>query len=264
MSLVKLPHRQFLTAARRARASTGLQLGGRRQRGQSTVEFVVAALALLPLFIAVPLLGKYLDLFQTTEAASRYVAFEGVARNSSSGWKTDAELSLEVRRRFFSTSNAPIKTGDAAGDFVAHRNPVWTDHTGKPLIAKFEDDVTVATTVSGKNAIPSTAPFRGWLGLSHDNWYSGAVTVNMADSPLVPTMATTRRTVLLADAWTARNNAQVRNRIEDGGLGVYPIGQAKALVDLIGLIPPTVNDPALKVGDHDWDIVPCDRLKEGC
>lgn len=236
----------------------------RAQRGQSTVEFVVAALALLPLFIAVPLLGKYLDLFQASEAASRYVAFEGVARNSASSWKTDAELSLEVRRRFFSTSGAPIKTGDAAGDFAADRNPIWTDHTGKPLIAKFEDDVTVATTVSGKNAIAATAPFRGWLGLSHDNWYSGTVTVQMADTSLVPAMPTTRRTVLLADAWTARNNAQVRNRIEDGGLGVYPIGAAKALVDPIGLIPTTVNDPALKVGDHDWDIVPCDRLKEGC
>jgi hypothetical protein len=234
------------------------------QRGQSTVEFVVAALALLQLFIAVPLLGKYLDLFQTTETASRYVAFEGMHRHSANGWKTDAELGLEVRRRFFSNSDAPIKTGDAAGDFAAHRNPLWTDHRGQPLIAKFQDDVSVATTVSGKNAIAAATLFGGPLGLSQDNWYSAAVSVQMAETPLVPALGTTRRTVLLADAWTARNNAQIRQRIEDGGLPVYPIGKAKALVDLIGLIPSAVNDPALKVGDHDWDIVPCDRLKGGC
>lgn len=240
-----------------------------RQRGQSTVEFVVAALALVPLLIAIPLLGKYLDLFQTTEAASRYVAFEGATRNSSNSWKTDAELSLEVRRRFFSNSDAPVKTGDAAGDFGAHRNPLWTDHTGRPLIAKFEDDVTVATTVSGKNAIAAANVFAPRLGLSSDNWYSGAVTVKLANLPSFAPfdsidLSTTRRTVLLADAWTARSNAQIRQRIQDGGLTVYPIGQAKALVDLIGTVPTAVNDPALVVGDHDWDIVPCDRLVGGC
>lgn len=112
--------------------------------GQATVEFVVAALVLVPLFIAIPLLGKYADLFQATEAASRYVAFEGMARNSSSSWKSDAELSLEVRRRFFSNSDAPVKTGDAAGDFTANRNPMWSDNAGRPLLAKFEDDVKVS------------------------------------------------------------------------------------------------------------------------
>jgi len=33
-----------------------------RQRGQSTVEFVVLALVLVPLVLIVPLLGKYMDI----------------------------------------------------------------------------------------------------------------------------------------------------------------------------------------------------------
>ena len=239
------------------------------QRGQATVEFVVAALVMLPLFIVIPLLGKYLDLFQTSEAASRYVAFEGANRNSANSWKSDAELSMEVRRRFFSASGAPVKTGDAAGDFIAHRNPVWTDHAGRPLLAKFEDDVTVKTTVAGKNAIVAANPFGSALGLSNDNWYAGEVSIRIADIPgfkPLDTIALTtkRRTVLLADAWTARSNAQIRQRIEDGGLPVYPIGKAAPLVNLIGAIPPLVLDPALVVGDHDWDVVPCDRLAGGC
>ena len=68
------------------------------QAGQSTIELIVASLILVPLFLIVPLLGKYLDLAQTTEIASRYVAFEGAVHHSSSteGWKTDAELARTI------------------------------------------------------------------------------------------------------------------------------------------------------------------------
>jgi hypothetical protein len=239
------------------------------QSGQATVEFVVAALVLVPLFIAIPLLGKYADLFQASESASRYVAFEGMARNSSSAWKSDAELSLEVRRRFFSNSDAPVKSGDAAGDFIANRNPMWTDHAGNPLLAKFEDDVKVSTSVSDKNAVAATKVFAPQLGLGTNNWYSASVTVKPADIPSFAPfdkigITTTRKTVLLADAWTARNNGQIRGRIEGGGLTVYPIGAAKVLFDLVGTIPPMVNDPAMVVSAFDWDVVPCDRLVGGC
>jgi len=33
-----------------------------RQRGQSTVEFVVLSLVMVPLLLIVPLLGKYMDI----------------------------------------------------------------------------------------------------------------------------------------------------------------------------------------------------------
>src|SRR5438045_2219743 len=98
-----------------------------RQRGQATTEFAVLALALVPIFIAIPLIGKYIDVNQAAEQASRYVAFEAAARNTSSSWKTDAEIAVELRRRFFRHSDARVTTNDVAGDFAAHRNPVWTD-----------------------------------------------------------------------------------------------------------------------------------------
>jgi len=240
----------------------------RAQAGQATVEFVVACLVLVPLFIAVPLLGKLLDMMQASENASRYVAFEGAARNSSSSWKSDAELSAEVRRRFFSHSDAPIKTGDTAGDFTAHRNPMWTDHAGRPLLASFADDVKVDTQVQGKNAIGAAKPIADSLKLSDQNWYQGQVTIKIANiESFEPfdaiNLSTTRRTVLLADAWTARNPAMVRSRIEDAAL-LYPIGQVSGLIDALGQTPTLVFDPALKLGNFDWDLVPCDRLIGGC
>lgn len=76
------------------------------QGGASTIEFLVLALASVPLFTIMPLIGKYTDLAQTTEIASRYVAFEGTIRNTASSWKSDTELAEEVRRRFYSTSDA--------------------------------------------------------------------------------------------------------------------------------------------------------------
>jgi hypothetical protein len=238
------------------------------QRGQSTVEFVVLALVLTPLFIAVPLVGKYIDLMNATESASRYVAFEAMARNSASSWKTDAELAAEVRRRFFSNSDAPIKTGDVAGDFVAHRNPMWTDHTGRPFMSRFADDVGVQTQVDSRNAL-AAAVLADPLGLSERNWYTASVTVRTAAIPeFVPFDAAgltiSRRTVLLADAWTARDAAQVRSRIEEGAPYTYPPRALREAFDIIGTIPATIYDPRMRMGDHDWDVVPCDRLIGGC
>lgn len=242
------------------------------QRGQATVEFVVAALVLVPMLLALGLIARYLDIWQATEQASRYVAFEGQARNTSNSWRSDAELSAEVRRRFFSGSEAPIKTGDVAGDFSAHRNPYWTDASGKPLITKFEDDVKVVTRKEGKVAIPAAESgalgFRTALDFSNDNLLTAEVTVKLANVPnLKPfdkiDLKTTRKTVLLADTWTAKNDTQVRDKIM-GSFKLYPLGKIKEVVDLIGKIPPEVFDPPLVLGAHDWDVVPCDRLKEGC
>ena len=238
------------------------------QRGQATTEFVVLALVLVPLMIALPLMGKYLDLMQATEASSRYVAFEAAARNTSNSWKTDAELATEVRRRFFSNSNAPVKTDDVAGDFSANRNPLWVDQAGNPLLDKFEDDVGVKGDAAGMNAIPAAVVYRGELKLSNDNLYTGSVTTKIANVPTFKpfdaiNLSVTRKTILLADAWTADSMATIRGKIEDAPIA-YPAGTIAPLIDGIGLLPTLVFDPALKVNDFEWDIVPCDRLVGGC
>jgi hypothetical protein len=232
------------------------------------VEFVVAAGVLVPMLLVLGLLARYLDVWQATEAASRYVAFEGQARNTSNSWKSDAELSAEVRRRFFSRSNAPIKTGDTAGNFAAHRNPYWTTAAGVPLIDRFEDQVTVKTTKEGKVAIAAAETLRRSLDFSNDNLLVAEVNVKLANvARLAPfdalDLQSRRKTVMLVDTWTARSADQVRGKIQ-GSLALYPLGRIKPLVDLVGLIPPAIYDPALVLSAHDWDVVPCDRLVDGC
>ena len=91
----------------------------RRQAGQALVEFLAMAAPLLGLFLLMPMIGKYQDIAHATQMASRYAAFDATVHNEAAGsYKPPTQLAAEVRRRYFSRPDAPIKTDDAAGDFV--------------------------------------------------------------------------------------------------------------------------------------------------
>lgn len=243
------------------------------QRGQSTVEFVVLALVLVPLLLIVPLIGKYMDIAQTSAVASRYVAFEGDVRHSSSsdGWKSDAELAQEIRRRFFSNSDAPIKTHDTAGDFNAHRNTLWFDHRGAPLLPNFASNVGVSTQ---KDSL--SQPFgalAGAFNLPQDNLYTGRVTVNVADiTDLKPFdsigLSMTRWTTVLVDPWAASSPAQVAEKIKGAGV-LFPYQPLETIAQPLAVL---MSNPVLAilgadttppvVGRVDPDLVPQDRVLE--
>jgi hypothetical protein len=238
-----------------------------RQRGQATTEFVIVSLVLVPLFLLVPLVGQVIDLIHATEAASRYAAFEAVVRHTGNGWTPDATLAADVRRRFFSHPGVSIKTNDAAGDFAADRNPLWSDFAGRPLLPRLANDVSTSTQIERLDALP-TAVFAGALNLPQDNLATASVTVTPANVPALPpfdrlSLHITRRTALLADAWTARAPGVPRRSIEGSPI-VYPMAAVRSLIGAAGRLPALVLDPPLDVGDFDWDIVPCDRFIGGC
>ncbi len=246
------------------------------QRGQSTVEFLVLGFAFVPLLLLTPLLAKYIDLMQASEQASRYVAFQAVTNNNTTAWRSDADLSQEVRRRFFNTSEAPIKTNDAAGDFAAHRNPLWVDHRGAPLLAQFVEDVAATGRAANTDPLSIVELVTDRLDLERENLYTGSVTVrprNIVDfAPFdAIDLQITRRTVLLADPWTARSTGDISNRIRnlDRGLSVPPMYPQYAqfteeVLQLFREIPPLITDPRPSFGPTTWEAVPCDRLQEGC
>jgi len=143
-------------------------IGGRRQRGQSMTEFVVSAsFALVPLFIIVPAVGKYIDMKLASTQAARYVTWEYTAHYSDlndqpAGFKaiSQAEMPLkplvttqrEAERRFFSDTAIAISTSvDKGGYNATDRNPLWTYHNGLPM---FVPPGNTTTTASGSNKTP--------------------------------------------------------------------------------------------------------------
>ncbi len=236
------------------------------QSGQSTTEFIVVALVLVPLMLIVPLLGKYNDIAQTSIVASRYVAFEGTVHHSSNnngGWKTDAALANEVRRRFFSRNDLSIKTNDVAGNFNADRNPLWFDHRGDALLPDFDHNIAVKT-----ERITMNQPFGilGAFNLPQDNLYKGEVNVQIANvTNLTPfdniNLVVNRHTVVLVDPWSANGPGQVASKVKDAGL-LYPYQSLSVptlfLDPVISLFEPNSAPP--EIGRVAPDVVPKDRV----
>lgn len=264
----------------------------RRDGGQALTEFLVMALALVPLFLLMPMIGKYQDISHATEMASRYVAFQAIANNDGmSSYRPPAELAQEVRRRFFSNSDAPIKTNDEAGDFKANQNLFWVDAQGNALIKQF-NDVTVsfgsghgANHADGKSGGDDGKPFNmptpfkvgHEMGLK-DGLYRANVSVvvaNLQDIGLSYAstyeqfkninLTVTRHTAVLPDTWTARDPNQIDSRIRQNVL--FP-GQhfdtVKPVVDAAVVViesPGSIKKPKLGELSFWQDEVPQDRLK---
>ena len=122
------------------------------QSGQSMTEFLAcASFALVPLFLSISLLAKYIDIKQTNIQASRYQAWEYTvwyANDSQpmTGFeavdqpiKSTAFTQLETQRRFFTdpgnenNTQAIAAVDGTLGWTTGTSNPLWTDHTGGRL-----------------------------------------------------------------------------------------------------------------------------------
>lgn len=255
------------------------------QRGQALTEFLVAAVALIPLLLLIPVIAKYQDIGNSTQAASRYVAFDAMTRNDSvSSWKAEAQVAAEVRRRFFSNIDAPIKTNDVAGNFKAHQNLFWRDPKDAPLIADLNSDVAVSYGTSragthdgGFSAASDGAIFvlHDQLGLPARGIYTANVSVNVANLPeglkfYAPfdqiNLFIGRSTSVAIDAWTAKSPSQVESKIAASPV-LFPVGTLAAFSPVVDVavsiidIPGGISGPKLGQLDFWRDVVPEDRLR---
>ncbi|MEN6587873.1 MAG: hypothetical protein ABFE02_17675 [Sulfuricella sp.] len=255
------------------------------QRGQALTEFLVISVAMIPLFLLMPVIAKYQDVSHSTQMASRYVAFDAMARNDAMGtWKPEIQLADEVRRRFFSNSDAPIKTNDVAGNFAANRNLFWVDPKGDPLIGNFGNDVQISfgfgNSLSHGGAFSSTSdgtPFllHDQLGLQAHGIYTANVSVRLANLPgglrfYEPfdqiNLSIARSTSLVFDPWAAQSPQQVESRI-GGDPGIFPVGRLQAVSSAVDAAVTLIDAPGgisgPKLGKLDFwrDVVPEDRLR---
>lgn len=230
----------------------------------------MVAAALIPLFLLVPVIAKYQDIAHATQMASRYAAFDTLVRYNSAPntAKSPDQLQSEVRRRFFSTSDAPIKTKDVAGDFKAHQNLYWRTPDDKPLIANFSDITLAQSRRSTFDGQPVKGPFAFTFGAT--DIYSANINVKLANLPsglkfYEPfdkiNLSINRGTSVLADAWTGKSTVDVQNKV--GGLvpNVTALSQLSTLVDpTLMLVEPGVSPPKLGRLDYWAEDVPDGRV----
>ncbi len=237
-------------------------------RGQALAEFAVALLALSPLWLLVPMVGKYADVAQTTEIASRYVAFEALAHDPLNGELHDDRVSADTARRFFSRSDVPIRTGEDPSNAVGERNMLWSDHAGNPLLLDLTRDIAAKTKAGTRDPFPGARAWWHALDLRDRNLITGSVQVQLAHLPQLPpfdalNLRMSRQTALLVDDWSALGSSDVKRRIE-GAPALYPTAKLDELLRFIGMAPRLLTDEPMKPGLPDWQVVPCDRLESSC
>ena len=223
------------------------------QRGQSLVEVVVLAAALLPLLLAVPLLAKYQDLRHAAIAASRTAAFEcSVRPQACEDGAAQAALADGVRRRHFARHDRDLLSIDALPEEPSadERHGFWVDRRGQALLAAASDvSVDVAAGESdaargawsrgatsgaglaagGLGAILAAGPDAFGLTLEKGLVTAGVqarvslqrTLAQWLQKPEGLALTLTGRTAVLVDSWNAssgkgREARSVQSRVERG------------------------------------------------
>jgi len=247
----------------------------RPARGQALVEFLVgAALFLIPVFLIIPLLGKYADMKAAVVQAARFNAWErtvwyGQSASSNSEWpgndKTEAAIRGEMATRYFSN---------------ALNDELWRDRAGYQMMANSTNTIVNNSSPSTADNILNFAVTA--LGMISDftletkGYYAGTATLNTAAiAPIGPViergaveswgnlnLAISDKNVILANGW----NANGKSHVETQTKGLMPLGFFDnvvfdvlrwAMVVFTPELAPTILEASKVVADE----VPPDRLK---
>ena len=212
------------------------------QRGQALTEFcVAAAFVLVPLFLMIPLLGKYIDMKASTIQAARYASWERTVWYGSSEWggaqKSDQQIAAEVNHRFFSQpSNAAdpaLKSTDKLPGSSATSKDLWHDHAGATMLSAYSAAGSRGETPGTVNEVldlvrSAVNVVAGLLGanfkLDMDSMYTSTVTLKAQNTTAVQqaTGAETSgfkapefsmRHVMVANGWSANGPQFVTQQI---------------------------------------------------
>lgn len=239
------------------------------QRGQAATEMVVATAFLLPLFLSVVYVARYVDIKQTTVQASRYVAFERAIDQSNK--RKDSDLANEVRTRFFASGNR-LNGNINSVAYVAgtpgkdEDNSFWSDQSGTRLLRSFSD-VNVSTsngTPPGKISNLVNSALAKPLGLNAKGFVIGNVEASLQNvDGFEPLSAINMRigatTAILGDTWGANGAGQVGSRIRK----LLPASYGGEVINTFAwfLTPFETAFADFDFGCVNPDVVPKDRLQ---
>lgn len=241
------------------------------ERGQALTEFVIGAvLFLIPLFLIIPLLGKYADIKASTIQAARYNAWErtvwyGQSASSSGDWegndKSESTIKSEMASKFLTSE-------------------LWYDRAGTAMLAGSSNSITNEDSPGTANTIlgfaVSVANAIGPFNLEMDGLYTGTATTSIANTasvisevlgsgagadPARLNLSITDKNVILANGWGANGAAHVKKQVQ----GLTPTSVlSNPVLDAVRwiLVPftPELAPTVLELGKIEVDQLPPDRL----
>jgi hypothetical protein len=245
------------------------------QRGQAMTEFTIAAACVLvPLFLMLPYLGKYMDMKATSIQAARYAAWERTVWYGSDQWesgqKNDGQIKNEVVQRFFNdTAGEALKSTDMAAPTSSPKE-LWRDHAGETILGNTNSTTCRSPPCAGSST-PGTintylAAFRSGVNLvgavldtnfklDTSSLYTSIVTLTAEKTDAMarawngdvlkggnvdftaPTF--TEKNVLVANGWSANGRAFVKKQTE--GLAVFNVFNRSPVSDVMVSIQQVVG-----------------------
>lgn len=223
-------------------------LGDRYQRGQAIAEMIIAsAFLLVPLFLIMTLLMKYVDMDVAVQEAARYAAFERTVfmpssslRDATAATATQQQVQTGMLMRFFSGGQNAISNAQNTSTNGFSNQPLWHDQGGQGLVGS--GAAQLSTYSDSSSGTPQDQVAQALLGtlntisaglagfnLDYDGLMQAQVTLTPAnpsgpigyDNLAAPStlfehlgLVFHGQDTVLADGWSAANPANVKKQVQ--------------------------------------------------
>lgn len=119
-----------------------IKINCNKQQGTAMVEFLISLLFFVPLFVTLPIIGKYISFKHKNIESHRYAVWErtiwsepGASWNDNENSKGNIQLEEELDYRFYGNQLQGMSTT------VLSSNNLWVDENQQPLLTKSENDM---------------------------------------------------------------------------------------------------------------------------
>ena len=216
----------------------------RRQRGQAIAETIIAcAFLLVPLFLIMTLLMRYISMDVAAQQAARYAAFQRTVympssslRGATAATRSQAQIQTDAQVRFFGDPTGICSQNGGLCSTAYQAQPLWEDASGQELVGQNSGTLgTLSNAASGTlqdGLIGGIFSALNVVGIGFDLDTSGLTTAQVSLVPNDPNGAIgydnlaspstlynhlgltfNAQDALLADGWSAANPGNVRHQI---------------------------------------------------
>lgn len=264
-------------------------VGARQANGSASIEGIIVLWILVPIVFGVVMIGKLIDLRQTSEQAVRYATWQSTVTDRASLADTQSHT---IKNRFFSDSSVPILTANAADQQgQVEQNALWGIQTSPAAqrqqsqshVEIIDDDAVLAAYTFDLSAAPVASRLGGYVertgglldnaagnawgivgnglvraeidvGLKSSDWLGGSNTQCVSTDPGA---CVTTSSVIMADGWSASSDDHARQRVRS----LMPTSTFQSIGDVVADLGGFLLFPELRglkgaFGHVDMSVLP--------